>query len=34
MTKLGNNIIALLNKTVSVAPDVMLKLRDLLDREG
>ena len=33
MTKLGNNIIALLNKRVSVAQDVMLKLRDLLNRE-
>ena len=27
------DIIALLNMTVNVAPDVMLKLRDLLDRE-
>ena len=33
LTRLGINIIALLNKTVNVAPDVMLKLRDLLDRE-
>ena len=33
LTRLGINSIALLNKTVNVAPDVMLKLRDLLDRE-
>ena len=30
---LGINSIALLNRTVNVAPDVMGKLRDLLDRE-
>ena len=33
LTRLGINSIALLNKTVNVAPDVMEKLRDLLDRE-
>ena len=33
LTRLGSNSIALLNKTVKVAPDVMRKLRDLLDRE-
>ena len=33
LTRLGINIIALLNRTVNVAPDVMGKLRDLLDRE-
>ena len=33
LTRLDINNIALLNKTVNVAPDVMLKLRDLLDRE-
>ena len=33
LTRLGINSIALLNKTVNVAPDVMGKLRDLLDRE-
>ena len=33
LTTLGINSIALMNKTVNVAPDVMLKLRDLLDRE-
>ena len=33
LTRLGINTIALLNKTVNVAPDVMLKLRDLLNRE-
>ena len=33
LTTLGIISIALLNKTVSVAPDVMRKLRDLLDRE-
>ena len=33
LIRLGVNSIALLNKTVNVAPDVMLKLRDLLDRE-
>ena len=33
LTRLDINRIALLNKTVNVAPDVMLKLRDLLDRE-
>ena len=33
LTRLGINSIALLNRTVSVAPDVMGKLRDLLDRE-
>ena len=33
LTRLGINSIALMNKTVNVAPDVMLKLRDLLDRE-
>ena len=32
-TRLGMNSIALLNKTVSVAPDIMRKLRYLLDRE-
>ena len=32
-TRLGIISIALLNKTVSVAPDVMRKLRDLLCRE-
>ena len=32
LTRLGINSIALLNKTVKVAPDVMRKLRDLLDR--
>ena len=32
-TRLGINSIALLHKTMSVAPDVMRKLRDLLDRE-
>ena len=30
---MGINSIALLNRTVNVAPDVMGKLRDLLDRE-
>ena len=33
LTRLGINSIALLNKTVNVAPDVMQKVRDLLDRE-
>ena len=33
LTRLGINSMALLNKTVNVAPDVMRKLRDLLDRE-
>ena len=33
LTRLGINSIALLNKPVNVAPDVMLKLRDMLDRE-
>ena len=33
LTRLGNNSIALLNRTVNMAPDVMGKLRDLLDRE-
>ena len=33
LTRLGINRIALLNKTVNVAPDVMLKLCDLLDGE-
>ena len=33
LTRLGINSIALLNKTVNVAPDVMGKLRDLWDRE-
>ena len=33
LTRLGINSIALLIKTVNVAPDVMLKLLDLLDRE-
>ena len=33
LTRLGINSIALLNRTVNVAPDVMRKLRDLLDRE-
>ena len=33
LTRLGINSIALLNKTVNVAPGVMGKLRDLLDRE-
>ena len=33
LTRLGINSIALLNRTVNVAPDVMGKLRDLLDRE-
>ena len=33
LTRLGINSIALLNRTVNVAPDVMVKLRDLLDRE-
>ena len=32
-TRLGINSMALLNRTVNVAPDVMGKLRDLLDRE-
>ena len=32
-TRLGINSIALLNRTVNVAPDVMGKLSDLLDRE-
>ena len=32
-TRLGINSIALLNKTVKVAPEVMRKLHDLLDRE-
>ena len=33
LTRLGINNMALLNRTVNVAPDVMGKLRDLLDRE-
>ena len=33
LTRLGINSLALLNMTVNVAPDVMGKLRDLLDRE-
>ena len=33
LTRLGINSIALLNKTVNVALDVMQKLRDLLERE-
>ena len=33
LTRLGINSIALLNKTVNLAPDVMLELRDLLNRE-
>ena len=33
LTRLGINSIALLNKTVNVAPAVMLKLCDLLDKE-
>ena len=33
LLRLGINSIALMNKSVNVAPDVMLKLRDLLDRE-
>ena len=33
LTRLGIKNMALLNRTVSVAPDVMGKLRDLLDRE-
>ena len=33
LTRLGRNSIALLNRTVNVALDVMGKLRDLLDRE-
>ena len=33
LTRLGINSIDLLNRTVNVAPDVMGKLRDLLDRE-
>ena len=33
LTRMGINSIALLNRTVNVAPDVMEKLRDLLDRE-
>ena len=33
LTRLVINSIALLNKTVNVAPDVMRRLRDLLDRE-
>ena len=33
LTRLGINSIALLNKTVRVAPDVMQKLRHLLDRK-
>ena len=33
LTRLGINSIALLNRTVNVAPDVMGKLRELLDRE-
>ena len=33
LTRFGIISIALLNKTVNVAPDVMGKLRDLLDRE-
>ena len=32
-TRLGINSIALLNRTVNVASDIMGKLRDLLDRE-
>ena len=33
LTGLGIKSIALLNKTMNVAPDVMRKLRDLVDRE-
>ena len=33
LTRLGINSVALLNKMVNVAPDVMRKLRDLFDRE-
>ena len=33
LIRLGINSIALLNKTVNVAPDFMQKLRDVLDRE-
>ena len=33
LTRLGINSMALLNRTVNVAPDVMGKLRDLLDRK-
>ena len=33
LTRLGINSTALLNRTVNVAPDIMGKLRDLLDRE-
>ena len=33
LTRLDNNSIALLNKTMNIAPDVMQKLQDLLDRE-
>ena len=33
LTRLGINSMTLLNRTVNVAPDVMRKLRDLLDRE-
>ena len=33
LTRLGIKSIAQLSRTVNVAPDVMLKLRDLLDRE-
>ena len=33
LTRLGINSMALLNRTVNVAPDVMGKLRDMLDRE-
>ena len=33
LTRLGINSMPLLNRTVNVAPDVMGKLRDLLDRE-
>ena len=33
LTTLGINCMALLNRTVNVAPDVMGKLRDLLERE-
>ena len=33
LTRLGINSMALLNRTVNVAPDVMGKHRDLLDRE-
>ena len=33
LTRLGINSMALLNRTVNVAPEVMGKLRDLLDRE-